>query len=1162
MRIKSLYIKGFKTFYEKSIINFDSEISTIVGPNGCGKTNLLDAMRWVLGEQNPRLLRLDSMSQVVADGNDNLPRQNFAEVSLLIENEDDVDFVETEIKRKLYRSGESEYYLNGTQCRLKDVTDVVMSAGAGSRSFTIIPQGQIDTYITSKPEEKKNLIDEAAGLSIYKSKRAETERKILLVEDNLERTRDIQLEIGKQRDSLEEQAKKANEYSQLVERFKSLEKLFYKNRYRELAVRLSKSLDEKNRFNNYTLQLEKERSEIKINIATNQRQQEEVVGLLDELNSSLFKLKEEKIGTSSQVNILQRENLLLIEELERAKSSKSDFKEEVDGVILQTENVDKNYEVLERKLIDINEQVNFSSSLENESSLGLSQDEVKDKLLDAVERYSSSKTSYSIIENELNDLSARQSNYEVESKKLEKSISDIKIKMKEIRDNSIRLESIRDNCLKNKKEETESLFKGNARLKEINGKYLKINSDIEATKSRVKVLENIESTYGWLPEGIRNFVHQLKGKSIDGTVSDFVKSKEGYEKAIESALGEKLKWILINNEKNTIDTIEKFKSTCTGRGTFISLDNRKVAGGSLNVNRTRIMDCIECNQENRPFLASILGDTYVTDSILDAIKARDEFPGFNFVTRDGEFFDSNGSISVGSAPDNILQIKDEIKDLNKLKVEHDKDIDLVGIEIKNIEDEIFDINNRIGSFDAEIASYSESYDSIAKRLNEFNLKLSAETSLNENMKSQFSELEINLTSKRKKLEEIYSEINIIIGEKNEFEKKFNLLEKAKYISSSKAVMESKRSEIENLQASLNEQGDSRKNLGERINLISIKIERESSRIVDLEDKIESNSIELGELKDTFEDFNEKENCSISEIGNAKNKLSEAKNFLLNLTAQKQNNEDIIDERRSESLNFDSNVQKVELEIAQLIESINPEFNNYDIELISSDEDIQIEELEKDGSLSKSKFVKLQNSIEGFGPVNLLAPEEFQKLKDRFDFTDSEINDLDESLNNLNKAMAKIDKESETAFMETFNKISSKYDEYIKVLFGGGEGKLILTNPTSLKDTGIEVMLKIGLKKYRTLKSYSGGERALAGIALLLSAYFVKPAPFLLLDEVDAPLDDKNITKFGLMLKEISKKSQVAIITHNKKTMKFSNKLIGITSKLEGLSEVIPVDLSE
>ena len=242
--------------------------------------------------------------------------------------------------------------------------------------------------------------------------------------------------------------------------------------------------------------------------------------------------------------------------------------------------------------------------------------------------------------------------------------------------------------------------------------------------------------------------------------------------------------------------------------------------------------------------------------------------------------------------------------------------------------------------------------------------------------------------------------------------------------------------------------------------------------------------------------------------------------------------------------------------------MNPEFNNYDIKIVSEDECSQIELLKDNDDLSKSKFNKLQRSIESFGPVNLLAPEEFEKLKERFEFTDSQIKDLDESLNNLQKAINKIDEESETAFMETFNKISSKYDEYIKTLFGGGEGKLILTNPNSLKDTGIEVMLKIGLKKYRTLKSYSGGERALAGIALLLSAYFVKPAPFLLLDEVDAPLDDKNISKFGEMLKEISKKSQVAIITHNKRTMKFSNKLIGITSKLEGLSEVIPVDLSE
>ncbi|MBT6795852.1 chromosome segregation protein SMC [bacterium] len=1161
MRIKSLYIKGFKTFYEKSIINFDSEISTIVGPNGCGKTNLLDAMRWVLGEQNPRLLRLDSMSQVVADGNDNLPKQNYAEVSLLIENKEEDDFVETEIKRKLYRSGESEYYLNGTQCRLKDVSNVVMSAGAGSRSFTIIPQGQIDSYITSKPEEKKNLIDEAAGLAIYKSKRAETERKILLVQDNLERTRDIQLEIRKQKDSLEEQARKANEYSELVDKFKSLEKLFYKSRYRDLSTKLSKCIDEKNEFSNITSLIEQERNTLKSTINKSNDDYSNIMHSIDELNLSLLRAKEDKMNTSSQVNILQKENILLVEELVRAKDSKRDLRLEVDELILEIQDIDKSYETLENKLIDANEQVSFSTK-ESPGNLGITQDEAKTRLLDAVERYSSLKTSHSIIENELNELSIKQADYEVESDKLEGSILAIKKEMSEIRDNSLRLQSIRDNCEGNKKEETERLLKSNGELKEINEKYSQINSDIESTKSRVKVLENIEATYGWLPEGIRNFVHQLKGKSVDGTVSDFIKSKTGYEKAIESALGEKLKWILINDKKNTIDTIEKFKSTCTGRGTFIPINNRIQAGGSLDINQTMIMDCIECNQENRPFLASLLGDTYVTETILDAIKAREEFPNFNFVTRDGEFFDSNGSISVGSAPDNILQIKDEIKDLNRLKVEYDKDIDLVGIEIKKIEEEIFDINNRIESFDAEIASYYESYEVISEKLNNFNSRLSAETSLRQSMESQSIELSSNLTSKKKKLEDIYNEINLIIEEKNEFEKKFNLLEKAKNISSSQIVMDSKMDEIKNLKVSLDEQNNSKKNIGQRINIISLKIERDTSRIIDLEDKIESNSIELKRLSDVFENSKIQETALVGNINIAKSKIDEIKIALSNDNIKKQEKEDELETRREGSLYFDSNIQKVELEIEQLIENVNPEFDNYDIKIILNDEDSQIELLKKNDDLSKSKFNKLQRSIESFGPVNLLAPEEFEKLKERFEFTDSQINDLDESLNNLQKAINKIDDESETAFMETFNKISSKYDEYIKTLFGGGEGKLILTDPNSLKDTGIEVMLKIGLKKYRTLKSYSGGERALAGIALLLSAYFVKPAPFLLLDEVDAPLDDKNISKFGEMLKEISKKSQVAIITHNKKTMKFSNKLIGITSKLEGLSEVIPVDLSE
>ena len=254
------------------------------------------------------------------------------------------------------------------------------------------------------------------------------------------------------------------------------------------------------------------------------------------------------------------------------------------------------------------------------------------------------------------------------------------------------------------------------------------------------------------------------------------------------------------------------------------------------------------------------------------------------------------------------------------------------------------------------------------------------------------------------------------------------------------------------------------------------------------------------------------------------------------------------------------MHKSQIEIDQLLEQLE------DVDYVDDVKQITDQEMEEikiigENELTKSKFYKLQKNIDNFGPVNLLAPQEYIKLNERFEFLESQIIDLENSLENLNKTISKIDSESQTAFSDTFNLISAKYDEYVKRLFGGGEWeKLVLTNPDSLKDSGIEVMLKIGLKKYRNLKSYSGGERALAGIALLLSAYFVKPAPFLLLDEVDAPLDDKNIIKFGAMLEEISELSQVAIITHNKATMKFAKQLIGVTSRLEGISEVVPIDL--
>ena len=378
-----------------------------------------------------------------------------------------------------------------------------MSLGVGSRSFTVIPQGQIETYITARPEEKKQLIDDVAGLAKYKTRRAETERKILLIKDNLEKTKYIQSEVEQQKDLLQEQAKKADEYTNLVNQFKNLEALFYKKRYKDLSSKLISAENEKNLFQETLNEVEQEKKEIKNSIETITVSQVKLKKDLDSLNNHLLDNKQEELKLISNNQTLEIETNLLIEELERSKSNSYELKEE-------------------------------ASSLETE-------------VKDIKENYDS------------DDL-------------------DMSIK------NQLELEAIKKKCLLSKKEETDKLKASKDDLQSINKKYVELNAEIKATESRMVLLENIESTYGWLPEGIRNFVQNLKGKDIDGILSDYIRPKDGYEKAVESALGEKLKWILISDHGDTVATIKEFKENCTGKGTFISLENTRVAGASTNVN--------------------------------------------------------------------------------------------------------------------------------------------------------------------------------------------------------------------------------------------------------------------------------------------------------------------------------------------------------------------------------------------------------------------------------------------------------------------------------------------------------------------------------------------------------------------------------------------------
>ena len=1156
MRIKSLSIKGFKTFYEKSNISFDDNISAIVGPNGCGKTNLLDALRWVLGEQNPRLLRSDSMSQIISDGNDKLSKQGYAEVSLIVENLSSKDDIpnEIEIKRRLNRSGESLYFLNGESCRLKDITDVVMSIGAGSRSFTIIPQGQIESYITAKPEEKRQLIDEAAGLGKYKLKRHETERKIILTNDNLDRVNDIREEVRVQKDSLSDQADKASEYSELVDKYKSLEKLFYKKRYQDLSAKLNKEKEEKIAYSENLNKLKLEKLDIDELIEKTESEILNLKNSIDEINLNSLTSKEHLFGVQSEIKTKESENEIIKKELESSLELKSELNDEINLMMDKRSRLSNQIGKQNAKLDDI--KGNKNNVVDSDES---SEDKIKERLFNAVERYSAQKTSIKILEKELNSLKDKKLSFNELSNKAEKFIEKIKYDMDSLNEEISNLENIKNKCFANKESEISKLELIQKNLNHINQDYLEINSNIEATKSRVQVLENIESNYGWLPEGIREFVNKLKGTNIEGILSDYIKPKPGFEKAIEAALGEKLKWILIDQSENTLSAIDEFKKQFSGRGTFIPMDSTRYMGGSTSIHHRNIVDCLDCSNDSRPFLATIFGETYVVDDIKDALNARREYCNFNFVTKDGEFFDSNGSITVGSAPDNIIQIKEEIKKLNTDKQKLDGEIDKVMLRKKETEDEIFNINERVAAFDSEINSLNENYSNLSIQLRDLKNNLNNELESKRKLEGQMIDIEADISSKSDRVLDIQEEIEEILIEKRSFEERFNSVNFSESSNIQQLITDRRKEDEQRLLAST-------KDLSNQLDTLKLKISKSSSKkgmvsekIISYEESYEQNLNEIESLENSqtkLQDQIEKMQESISDISikNEKNKtiLNQLKKDLIVKSSQ-------IDDELKRNVDFEVRIQKVQFELDQLFENIDDKDYIEQLKILTDEEMFQIKSLGEE-ELTKSKFYKLQKKIDNFGPVNLLAPEEFKKLQERYDFINSQVEDLEISLDNLKKTISKIDEESQTAFLETFNLISSKYDEYVKRLFGGGEGKLMLTNPDSLKDSGIEVMLKIGLKKYRTLKSYSGGERALAGIALLLSAYYVRPAPFLLLDEVDAPLDDKNITKFGEMLEEISKLSQVAIITHNKRTMKFVNKLIGVTSRVEGISEVVPVEL--
>lgn len=1192
MKIKKLEISGFKSFFDKSSITFPAGVSAIVGPNGCGKSNIIDALKWVMGEQSVKQLRGKSMEDVIFSGTNGKMPLSMAEVSLTLKNdngsapEELKDFTEINLTRRLYRSGESAYFLNKQPCRLKDIHNIFMGSGLGSRSFAVIKQGNIGSITDANPEERRFIIEEAAGVTRFKSRKNEAIRKIQSTKQNLLRVEDILTEIKRQMAGLKRQARKAELYKTQLKRIKTLDVRLSVHYYDDLTHqidetdKLLKELKDADIEHTSALnKLDAAVEEIKLNLT--QKNQE-----ISAQKSRNFELQRSIDRIENDLDHIRKEVERLGGEIKELKNTREDLETKNKNILSELDQEEKQNVALNEEMEQVksnlqNEQSVFQQIKDKFTELNRELDACKANLMDLVAQeagfkniYQNTASNKASLKNRLKGINQEKNTAESKTVEMQNKESSFmeqhESSKKEVADLSDAMNTIQ-----------KELGEKNKKLSE----QIKLAQTLELDRSRARskftTLKKMEDNFEWYKDGVKAIMRRKgdssrpmdddgdNGNGILGLMADVIEPHPAYEMAVEAVLGETLQYVIVKDQEIGIDSIEYLQSQNAGRSGFVPVSSVKSLSSNLKESNPyeKLLDHVTIKPGFEKVAETLLAHVTIAE---DLREAKDIFNKNGLcqtiVTMNGDIVSHQGMMIGGSSENltGILAKKQEMKDLKQEIAALDQKIttareaqEKLEAEVRSVESNlqkaIEKLNNaKQNETEAEKALYKASEDlKYAQRhlevvrLEEEQL-VKEESDIDEKM-SEYNKalvkIEEDVKDKQQMVDDITKKIGAVSSEMEYYNQKVLDLNLNK--TSLAARLENSNNTLRRLKEF---QSDGIKHLEQIIREINRKdheLKFSTQKIAEYEQSLSVMYDNLKHLEQALEineaDYNEmndklKENdLVISDIQNEKEKVLE-KLRLLELDQsqrkiQRANIENRIKERYHNSLS------ELDAEIAQSADNL----------------ELSVEEME-------NELEKCREKIANIDDVNLGAINEYEQLIERHDFLIEQREDLQKAIEDLHKVIKKINKITQTRFMETFEAVNEKLNEVFPRLFEGGTAKLVLTEPDNLLETGVEFMIHPPGKKLTRMSLLSGGEKALSAIALIFSIFLIRPTSFCLLDEIDAPLDDVNIYRFNNLLKLIGEKSQIIMITHNKKSMEFADMLFGITMEQKGISKIVSVDL--
>lgn len=1200
MKLKKLEISGFKSFPDKASIAFPSGISAVVGPNGCGKSNIVDALRWVMGEQSLKQLRGKDKEDIIFSGTGGKAPVNMAEVSLTLINdngsapEELKDFSEINITRRLYRSGETSYLLNRQPCRLKDIHNVFLGSGMGARSYAVIQQGNIGAITDADPEQRRYFVEEAAGVTRYKNRKVEALRKVESTKQNLYRVADIIKEVARQMSGLKRQARKAELYKKYQASILDLDVQLTAHRFETLSREITEAetlLDGlKDSDIAHSAELKKLDAAVEeIKLKRWQKNQ-----AISEQKNRHFESQRNIDRMESDLSHLRGDIERLTTEIVGLESARVGLEEKNEGILSEISQAEQEIVQTQTRIEEVQSDVHKEEEVAQEVSRQLSNlnqtlEDRKKQLLDLTAKEAQYQNAYQHAGNTRESLKRRL-------RQADEQEAIARKRVEELQQQASRATETLETYKGQIQETSGQITRTEATLQEtrkVLGEQVKLYHTLEldrkTIRSRYATLKKMEESYEWYRDGVKAIMRAHDGEddasadkrppareTILGLMADILEPRPTYEAAVEAVLGESLQYVLVRDQEAGVAAIQYLQASGAGRSGFVPMANVKHAGygAESQVDESlKLLNFVTVKPGFEKAADALLGHVAIAEDMsraMDISRRNGRFQAI--VTKQGDVISPQG-IMIGGSKDKlsgILQKKSELKELKEKIAAMDIEIEAAGkrqaeleAALRDVEtalQQLFEKRNRLQreEIEAEKALYKVGEDLKHARHHLEVLQLEQEQLLGEQsdvdeemgkFKTALSRIEAEIKQKQSEVLDATEQIESVQMDVEEYKQRVVDL-KLKH-SALVATLDNRRASVRRLK-------DFQKDAIDRLQQLSEDISVKGNKRVASEQKVEGHTEQLSRMYESTKVLEKELESSEAEYEAISSQLKDKDVAISDIQGKREKTlqkirmvEVELSQKHMKRENMISRVEERYQQSFEELRRIHQEKREEQGE--STAPEMTLEQLE-------TELGRYRTKVERIGDVNLSAIKEYEQLSERHDFLTAQRDDLNQAVEDLHKVIRKINRITQELFMTTLRDINEKLKEVFPKLFTGGSAELVLTEPDKPLESGVEFMISPPGKKLTRLSLLSGGEKALSAIAFIFSIFLMKPASFCLMDEIDAPLDDANVLRFNELLRFIGENSQIVMITHNKQSMEFADTLFGITMEKKGISKVVSVNL--